>query len=80
MRKCLTTIVIVFAGLHASFTAHALPSFSEQTELACKACHLNIGELTPTGRQFKLKGYTQGTRVMPFSLTEQPLSPRLKAH
>jgi len=69
MRKCLATIVIALIGLQASFVAQALPSFSEQTELACKACHLNIGELTPTGRQFKLKGYTQGTRVMPFSFT-----------
>ena len=61
--------VIFWVGLHISFFAHALPSFSEQTEQPCKACHLNIGELTPTGRQFKLKGYTQGKRVTPFSLT-----------
>jgi len=69
MRKWLATIVIVVIEMQTSFVAHALPSFTEQTEQPCKACHLNVGELTPTGRQFKLKGYTQGTRVMPFSLT-----------
>ena len=55
--------------LIASASAYALPSFSEQTEQPCKVCHLNIGELTPAGRQFKLRGYTQGKRVSPFSLT-----------
>ena len=69
MRTWLAKIAIVFIGMQVSFVAHALPSFSVQTEQPCKACHLNVGELTPTGRQFKLKGYTQGARVMPFSFT-----------
>lgn len=61
-------ILMVLSGLPAIFSAHALPSFSEQTGQPCKACHLNMGELTPTGRQFKLKGYTQGNRTTPISL------------
>jgi len=69
MHKWLAKMTIVLVGLHVCCVAHALPSFSTQTEQACKTCHLNVGELTPAGRQFKLKGYTQGTRVMPFSLT-----------
>ncbi len=51
------------------FAAHALPSFALQTEQACTACHLNVGELTPTGRKFKLFGYTQGKSAMPLSMT-----------
>lgn len=40
--------------------AFAIPSFAEQTGLACSACHVgSFGPaLTPTGRQFKLEGYT----------------------
>ena len=68
MRAMLLKVILLLVGLQGSFCAHALPSFSEQTEQPCKACHLNIGELTPAGRQFKLRGYTQGHRVMPFSL------------
>jgi hypothetical protein len=62
-------IAIFCTTLLSSIGAQALPSFAEQTEQACKVCHLNIGELTPAGREFKLKGYTQGNRVRPFSLT-----------
>jgi hypothetical protein len=69
MRTRLATIAIVLIGLQGAFAAYALPSFSEQTDQPCKICHLNIGELTAAGRQFKLKGYTQGNRVSPFSLT-----------
>lgn len=57
---------VVLASLQCSY---ALPSFSEQTDQPCKVCHLNFGELTSAGRQFKLMGYTQGRRVAPFSLT-----------
>lgn len=69
MRTRLTSVAIFLVGLQSPFVAQALPSFSEQTDQPCKTCHLNIGELTPAGRQFKLKGYTQGNRVSPFSLT-----------
>ena len=69
MKNLYLKTAIFFATLMSTFHAHALPSFSEQTEQPCKVCHLNIGELTPAGRQFKLKGYTQGRRVNSFSLT-----------
>ncbi|HET6184891.1 MAG TPA: hypothetical protein VFA03_15030 [Acetobacteraceae bacterium] len=40
----------------------ALPSFASQTGLPCTACHVGgFGpQLTPTGRAFKIGGYTQG--------------------
>lgn len=40
---------------------HALPSFSRQTGEACTSCHIQTlgANLTPRGRDFKLKGYTQ---------------------
>ena len=50
-------------------SVHALPTFSRQTEQPCSVCHLNVGELTPTGRKFKLMGYTQGKYVLPLSAT-----------
>ena len=51
-----------------SSQAWALPSFTEQTQQPCAACHLSFGELTPTGRKFKLMGYARGNRVNPFSI------------
>ena len=38
--------------------AHAVPSYSRQTGLACSSCHYTPPELTPFGRKFKLEGYT----------------------
>jgi hypothetical protein len=43
--------------------AHAVPSFARQTGLDCFTCHVSWPELTPTGRQFKLNGYTLGPRL-----------------
>jgi hypothetical protein len=42
-------------------SAHAIPSFARQTELPCSSCHTIYPQLTPLGREFKLKGYTMGT-------------------
>jgi hypothetical protein len=42
--------------------SHAVPAFARQTDLDCTACHVSWPELTPTGRQFKLNGYTLGDR------------------
>ena len=47
-------ITIFLAGPEA----HAVPSFARQTGLPCSACHYTFPELTPFGRQFKLRGYT----------------------
>jgi hypothetical protein len=38
--------------------AYALSSFARQTGLSCGTCHWSFPELTPTGREFKLNGYT----------------------
>jgi hypothetical protein len=43
--------------------AQAVPSFARQTGLDCFTCHVSWPELTPTGRQFKLNGYTLGPRL-----------------
>jgi len=43
--------------------AGAVPSFARQTGLDCFVCHVSWPELTPTGRQFKLNGYTLGPRL-----------------
>jgi hypothetical protein len=42
--------------------AQALPAFASQTGLPCTSCHVgSFGpQLTPTGRAFKIGGYTQG--------------------
>jgi hypothetical protein len=40
--------------------ARAVPSFAAQTGAACQACHIGAEgpQLTPYGRNFKIKGYT----------------------
>lgn len=40
----------------------AVPSFARQTGMDCSACHTSFLELTPFGRDFKMNGYTRGTR------------------
>ncbi|MES2104795.1 MAG: cytochrome C [Pseudomonadota bacterium] len=42
---------------------HAVPSFARQTKLDCMTCHVSWPELTPTGRLFKLNGYTLGEQL-----------------
>src|ERR1700752_3177853 len=44
-------------------SAHAVPSYSRQTGLACNSCHYTPPELTPFGRKFKLEGYTFATKA-----------------
>lgn len=68
VRKIVGAKTILSAGglfaslLLASIPAHAVPSFMRQTGAECTACHVSFPELTPFGRQFKLLGYTLGTR------------------
>jgi hypothetical protein len=47
-------------GLLSAGAAHAVPAFAVQTGQACQACHVGgFGpQLTPFGRDFKLRGYT----------------------
>lgn len=54
------TAILVAAPLSA---AYAVPSFARQTNLDCMTCHVSWPELTPTGRQFKLNGYTLGEQL-----------------
>ena len=53
--------VVLLAALWGP-RAHAVPSYSRQTGLACSSCHYNPPELTPFGRKFKLEGYTFSTK------------------
>lgn len=61
----ISTIFLLSFGIQNVF---ALPTFSRQTGKNCAACHLNVGELTPAGRQFKLMGYSSGDYVLPLSV------------
>lgn len=47
----------------SAMPAQAVPSFARQTGLDCFTCHFSWPELTPTGRQFKLNGYTLGKKL-----------------
>ena len=53
---------LVFVAALWTPSAHAVPSYSRQTGLACSSCHYNPPELTPFGRKFKLEGYTLATK------------------
>ena len=44
-----------------SFSANAIPSMARQTGMQCAACHTVFPELTPFGRQFKLRGFSMST-------------------
>lgn len=48
--------------LLTSANADAIPLFARQTKQECTACHVSFPELTSFGREFKLRGYTLGTR------------------
>src|SRR5438045_9797387 len=49
---------LVFLAAAWAPSAHAVPSYSRQTGLACSSCHYNPPELPPFGRKFELEGYT----------------------
>jgi hypothetical protein len=59
LRFVLTWLAAVAIVAIAATPAAALPSYARQTGLACGACHTAFPQLTPTGRRFKLLGYTQ---------------------
>src|ERR1700730_1188146 len=50
----ITTLLCLFLSFSK---ADAVPSFARQTGLACNVCHKSPPELTPFGRNFKLRGY-----------------------
>ena len=54
-------LLLVGAGVVLSpKQASAVPSFARQTGQPCATCHTAFPELTPYGREFKLRGYTAG--------------------
>jgi len=54
------SLLFLIAYLLTPSVAQAVPSFARQTGMECSACHTVYPELTPFGRQFKLRGYTLG--------------------
>lgn len=69
-------VCAMFLFLGTITQAQAVPSFARQTGMDCVACHTKFPELTPFGREFKLRGYTLGERqllplaaMMQFSMT-----------
>ena len=67
IRFCM--VVFLFGTM---MQAQAVPSFARQTGMNCVACHTSFPELTPFGREFKLRGYTLGERqLLPFSAMAQ---------
>ena len=71
----LTTYTSAIAMVVAALVPHsvlAVPAYARQTGQACVACHVSFPELTPYGRNFKLSGYTIGTRqAIPLALMAQ---------
>ena len=51
-------VAMSLAGVFLSPLADAIPSMARQTGMPCAACHTVFPELTPFGRQFKLRGYS----------------------
>jgi hypothetical protein len=68
--------LLFMVGLQAVQPAHAVPSYSRQTNSECAACHIGAfgPHLTPYGIRFKLGGYTdtdgKGGKI-PLSMTVQ---------
>ena len=56
--------LIAAAALVGNRPASAVPAFAQQTGQNCKSCHVGgFGpQLTPFGREFKLRGYTLRTK------------------
>ncbi len=54
------SLLFLIAYLLLPSLAQAVPSFARQTGMECSSCHTVYPELTPFGRQFKLRGYTLG--------------------
>jgi len=56
--------LVAAAAFVTNRPAAAVPAFAEQTGQSCKACHVGAfgPQLTPFGREFKLRGYTMRTK------------------
>ncbi len=61
---------LVFTASWLPSSAFALPSFARQTGQPCTSCHAGFPELTPYGRMFKLRGYSDS--IWESNFPEQP--------
>ena len=60
-RNAISPFLLLLTLFLLSTEVSALPAFARQTAMPCSACHVQAfgpGGLTPTGRNFKLYGYT----------------------
>lgn len=62
-RSTLVAALLVLSAsfLTVPFDAQAVPSMARQTGMQCAACHTVFPELTPFGRQFKLRAFSLGS-------------------
>jgi hypothetical protein len=67
MRLPALRVAFGFFAMGLCSNGYALPVFGEQTNEKCGACHINVGELTPRGRKFKLLAYAEGKATTPFA-------------
>ena len=59
--RIVTLLSLILPSLFYSSGASAVPSFMRQTGKECGECHTVYPQLTPFGREFKLRGYTLST-------------------
>jgi len=57
IRTFLIIIIFISSIFLTTDIASAVPSFARQTGLQCNECHTAYPQLTPFGREFKLRGY-----------------------
>jgi hypothetical protein len=53
-------VLALAAALLPAAPSYAIPPYARQTGAQCNACHTVYPQLTPFGRQFKLRGFTDG--------------------
>ncbi len=58
-----TGAVVLVALLLSADRVEAVPSFARQLGVPCSTCHTVFPQLTPFGRNFKLRGYTMASHT-----------------
>jgi hypothetical protein len=57
-RRCGLALALAAATVGVTAApSEAVPAFARLTGLPCAACHTNFPQLTPLGREFKMRGY-----------------------
>ena len=59
--RIVALLSLAFLNLLFASSANAVPSMGRQTGMQCAGCHTVFPELTPFGRQFKLRGFSMST-------------------